>query len=554
MLRNESSKVMSNTNFTAETHRLRGATQSFLSVILRVLCASAIKSPFLVFLKSFLTISVLIFCFVGFAEAQKTAAEKNSLAKFEKSIEQGNYAAIERDLLNYAIQNPADAKAFELLGNLRFAQNRLSEAKSLYQKALSLNLRSASAKINLAVINFQTGNVEQSISGLHEIAESDVTSAALRLKLAQAFALIGDCQRALNNVEKLDLKTKNGDALPVRAVCYVQSGEKQKVASLIAAAKNLAKQNLAVSIKFAEILSGAAMHKESADILRVVVSIMPQNADALVLLAKAEIYARDFAGAKIHLNQAAKTNPNAPGLLFVQGLLESEQGNAAKSLELLEKSLAENPNSTTVLSQFVVSAMRANQAGRAFKAAEKLLEIKPDEPDFLYLHGAAALQNNNLLAAETSLNRFVELRPQDARGCLALGLTYAAQPDKVENARNLLKHCIETNPNDFEAKYQLGLSYKTQGETAKAIAYLEAAVIDAPNYSSALRDLGALYLQSGAEAKARGVLEKSVAINPNDADTHFQLSRLYNLTGETERAKKHLETFQKLRNPKKDPM
>jgi len=50
------------------------------------------------------------------------------------------------------------------------------------------------------------------------------------------------------------------------------------------------------------------------------------------------------------------------------------------------------------------------------------------------------------------------------------------------------------------------------------------------------------------------VLEKAVALNPNDADTHFQLSRLYNLTGERELAKKHLEIFQKLKNPKKDGM
>ena len=69
------------------------------------------------------------------------------------------------------------------------------------------------------------------------------------------------------------------------------------------------------------------------------------------------------------------------------------------------------------------------------------------------------------------------------------------------------------------------------------------------NYAFALRDLGALYLQAGAEAKARTVLEKAVSLSPNDADTHFQLSRLYNLIGESTLAKRHLEIFQKLKNP-----
>jgi len=506
------------------------------------------------FLFQILTVGVLILCHANFVSAQKVDAGKIALAKFEKSIEQGNYAAIERDLLNYAIQNPADAKGFELLGKLRFAQNRLNEAKSLYQKVLSLDSHSASARINLAVVNFQTGNTEQAVSDLAGIEEKDISNQTLRLKLAQAFALVGDCQKALSSVEKLDVKIKNADALPLRAACYLQSGDKQKVASLIVSAKNQAKQNLSVLIKFAEVLSGAAMYKEAADILRSVVSAAPQNAAALVLLAKSEIYTKDFANAKIHLNQASKTNLTSPDLFFVQGLLSNEQGNTAQSLDLLEKSLAANPDSTTVLSQFVVTAMRAGYAGRAFKAATKLLELKPDEPDFLYLHGASALQNNNLPAAENSLNRYAALRPKDARGCLALGLTYAAQPENFENARNQLKYCIEVNPNDFEAKYQLGLSYKTQGETGKAVEYLEDAVKLAPDYALALRDLGAVYLQLGAEIRARAVLEKSVAINPNDADTHFQLSRLYNLIKETDLAKKHLAIFQKLKNPNKNGM
>lgn len=501
-----------------------------------------------------LTIVVLFFCNCGFVAAQKVAADKNALAKFEKSIEQGNYVSVERELLNYAIANPKDAKGFELLGKLRWAQNRLAEAKSLYQKALSLDSNSASAKINLAVINFQIGNPEQAITHLNEISDGDVSNATLRFKLAQAFALIGDCRNALNHVEKLEIKIKNSDALPLRAECYLQTGDERKVNSLIPAAKNLAKQNPDSAIRFAEVLSRAALHKESADVLRSVVEVAPQNAAALVSLAKSEIYVKDLASAKTHLTQAAKINPNSPELLFAEGLLEAESGNATQSLDLLEKSLAATPNSTIVLSQFVVTAMRANQAGKAFRAAERLLEIKPNEPDFLYLHGAAALQNNDLPAAESSLGRFLKLRPHDSRGCLALGLTYAAQPDKLENARQQLLRCIETNPSNFEAKYQLGLSYKTHGETPKAIAYLEETVRLSPNYAVALRDLGAVYLQSGAEAKAKPVLEKSAAINPNDAETHFQLSRLYNLTGENALAKKHLEIFQKLKNPNKSPM
>src|SRR5687767_14584959 len=234
-------------------------------------------------------IFLLIFCAANFVSAQKTPVDKNALAKFDKSIEQGNLAAIERDLLNYVINNPNDAKGFELLAKLRFAQNRLNEAKSLYQKALLLDGALISAKINLAVINFQTGNTEPAVADLIEISVKEITDDALRINLAQAFAFIGDCQKALTTVEHLAVNVKNSDVLPVRAVCYLKTGDDQKLNSLMPLAKNLIKQNPAIPVKFGEILSNAAKYKESGDILRAVVSAAPQHAKVLILLARSEI-------------------------------------------------------------------------------------------------------------------------------------------------------------------------------------------------------------------------------------------------------------------------
>ena len=200
---------------------------------------------------------------------------------------------------------------------------------------------------------------------MNEISDVEISSDTVRMNLAEAFALVGDCQKALDAVEKLNNKSKNSDALPLRAQCYLKSGENQKINSLIPPAKNLVKQNPLSAIKFAEVLSNSAMYKESAEILRAVIAVAPQNSDALILLAKSEIYTKDLTNAKIHLLQASKINQNSPNLLFAQSLLESEQGNASASLDLMEKSLAANPNSTEVLSQFIITAMRANQAGKS---------------------------------------------------------------------------------------------------------------------------------------------------------------------------------------------
>ncbi|MEP6786874.1 MAG: tetratricopeptide repeat protein [Acidobacteriota bacterium] len=497
---------------------------------------------------------LILSCFAIWISGQWPASDKLTLARFERRIEDGKLADVENDLLKYVIANPKDAQGFALMAKLRLKQDRLNESKSLSLKALMLEPELLSAKLSLAAAQFQLGETQESRAVLDAIVWNKRTGDLPGLELAQMYVLVGECPKALGIADKLSLKTRNNDALPLRATCYWQSGDAKNFDTLMPVAKALAGQHPSVAVKFAEVLSKAGRPKEMADLLRLVVAAWARNADALLLLAKAEILLKDFAKAKAHLEQAEKIEPVSAELFFAKGILESEQGNYTGSLGLLERSLAGDPNNTEALRQFVITSMRANQAGKAVRAADKLIALKPDDLEFLYLYGAASLQNNDLQNAENALEKFLSARPSDARGCLALGLTFAAQPDRLTEARRQLGKCLETNPNHFEAAYQLGLSYKAQGDSAKAIEYLELAVTLSPDYASALRDLGAVYLRTGGEAKARPVLEKAAALNPNDADTHFQLSRLYNLIGEPELAKKHLKIFQDLSKVKNGSM
>lgn len=488
-----------------------------------------------------------------FVFAQTKPLDKTAIARFEKSIEAGKIEEIERPLLNFAVANPNNPQVLELLATARFRQNRLPEAAALYKRILTLDANSVSAKINLARIFYVSGQLNEAKQLLDDIAESAISNDALRLNLAATFLQIGEPNKALEVADKLPLKLRNADALPVIAASYSESKNERKLLELLPLMKRAA-ANPSLALQCAEVLENAGMNREAADLLRSALVTASNNFDVLIALAKFEIGEQDKNSAQKHLSQAAKLQPRSPTLFLVQALFEEAQGNSKNALELLKQARTLAPNSPEILSQFVITAMRANQSRAAVETARILAEAKPNEPEYLYLLGAASLHNNNIAQAQSNLQRLMELRPAHSRGCLALGLTLAAQTNQIENARKQLARCIEIDAGNVEAKYQLGLSYKAQGETAKAVEYFEETIKSAPNYAHALRDLGAVYLQSGAEQKARVVLEKAVALAPEDADTHFQLSRLYNLIGETALAKKHLEMFQKLRNSVKSSM
>lgn len=482
------------------------------------------------------------------AVAQKKVI-RDELDGFERNIERGKINEIERPLLDYALANPHNTRALELLGQVRVRQGRLEEARALYKRVLGLDPTSTTATIAAARISFTLGQRDEAQQLLGSIEQTASLAPLTKLELAAALFFVGKFSEALALVEELPLNIRNSKALPLTAAVYLETGNKQDLAKLIPLMRHLSAADSVLTVQNAEVLRNAGFIKEAIDLLRTAISKRANNAELFLLLARLETLTREFAQADAHIRRAAVLMPpNSVTILSAQAALENARGNTIGALELAAKARQFAPNSPSVLADYVLLAIRAGKSQAAIEAAKILLSLDPENPEYEYLLGAAALQIGNISTAQTSLERFVQKRPNDSRGCLALGLTLAAQRDQIDNARRQMSRCLEIDPANVEARYQLGLSYKAQGDNDRAIQYFEDVVKQAPNHVSALRDLGALYLQADAGAKARELLERAASLDPKDADTHFQLSRLYNQSGETTLAKQHFEIFQKLRN------
>jgi Flp pilus assembly protein TadD len=493
-----------------------------------------------------LTACLLLVCACRPARAQDRADASAPLTRIEQSIERGRFDEAEKPLLDYAVSHPKDVRALELLAGLRRRQNRFEEAEALYRRALALDPARDASKINLAHAVYESGRHEEARSLLVEAAKSPHADPRILLSLAEALFLVGEFQKSLAATERLPVALRNTLALPVIAASRLALGERQKLVALIPSMRRAA-SNAVVATRCAEVLQSAGMNAEAVALLRGAIASAPNDSGVLVSLGRLETASQDFAQARQHLNRAAALEPRSAEILAALAALESAEGNLTAALASLEKARALSPDSPMVLAQLALTAMRANQPRVAVEAAGALLRLNPDEPESLYLFGASSLQRGSLAAARDALERFVAQRPNDARGCLALGITLAGQQDETEAARAQFERCLRLDPSNVEAKYQLGLVLKSEGETAKAIKSLEDVIARSPQHANALRDLGALYLQSGDAARARAVLEKAVALNPQDAETHFQLSRVYNRLGESALAARHLELFQKLK-------
>lgn len=501
-------------------------------------------------------LSILLVCACLLILAGRPAfAQDPSLANFEKKIEEGRFAEIEREVLDHAIKNPDQPDAFELLGRIRLRQGRLSEAQALFKKSLQLDAGFVRASFGLAETDILAGEFESAASRLSAIEEGNELDDLSKLRLAELSLLLGDCERVFRQVSGFASGLKNGAAVPVRTACLIRAGREKELKDLLASFRgSLSPERREAGLRVTRILLENRLFEAARGIADILHRQKPDEPEATLLLIEAEIYLGELDSAGKRMAGLREEERVGNRLFFVRGLHSAALGKYEEATRDFESYLAGKPGDIPGLRNLIVAALRGGQPSKAFNAAEKLLRLDPTEPEHTYLHGVSALQAGKTNEAESSLSKFLKVRPEDDLGCVAYGLALAAQPDKLETARTQMKKCIEMNPDNIEAHYQLGLAYKTAGETALAITHLEQVIARKDDYAQALRDLGLLYVQNQQEAKARPVLEKAVRLLPEDADTHFQLSRLYNLLGEPELARKHLQIFRELRYQKKDPM
>jgi tetratricopeptide (TPR) repeat protein len=479
--------------------------------------------------------------------AQTSSATGLSLARIEMSIERGKLDEAEEPLVDYAIAHPRDTKALALLGRLRYQQGRLEEAQSLYQRVLALDPSLISAKINLAQIMYSLGQRDRASLLVAEIASASVLTPIEKFALVGAMVRVGEFQKASAVAAQLPPAVRNGPALPLLAAIYQGLGESKKLLALLPLIRRAANSNAEIAIQCAPVLQEANLSQEALGVLRSALAQAPDNSRILILLGQLETRVRDFSAARLHLNRAIKGKTDLADALYSLGMLESAEGNHDAAFSSLKQANSLAPRSLTILSSFVVSAMRADQPQIAVDAANELVRLKPEDPEFLYLLGAALLQKGSLAPAQNALERYRRVRADDPRGCLALGISMAGQPGQQREARAQFEQCLKLDPKNVEPKYQLGVLFKSEGEVKQAIQVFEEVISQSSKHANALRDLGALYLQTGEEAKARPMLERAVALNPEDAETHFLLSRAYSLAGQKTLARQQLDLFEKLK-------
>lgn len=212
-----------------------------------------------------------------------------------------------------------------------------------------------------------------------------------------------------------------------------------------------------------------------------------------------------FAEAERAYAEILRQQPGHSQALYLSGVLALQQGQAGRSIALLQESLKYEPRQPLAHRDLGNALQQVQRFAESLASYDKSLALKPDQPDLFNNRGIALVNLGRLDEALESYGRAIALKP------------------------------------DYTQAYNnRGTLLSGRGRAAEALADFDRAIALDPNYARAIVNRVGVLAELGRYDRALADCDRAIALNPANADLLHQRGNV--LVGLT-RAEEALESF-----------
>jgi tetratricopeptide (TPR) repeat protein len=314
--------------------------------------------------------------------------------------------------LNLILQiAPANARALNLLGEVRCEQARFDEAEKYFKQSIAADPNLTAARINLARLYGASNRPEEAAT-----------------EFAEALRLDPKLQAPIPEYIKLRRNL---------AVLALTENDVEKALSHLLAAKKYAPRDPEVLFEFAMVGLRLSLYDDAVAALLVAVKGRPDEPRYMYALARARMGKGEFQEAENLFRRYVALKPADAsghyGLGHVLALLKR----SAEAAQEFRRSLELQPNQTESPYQLGLLAAAENDLEVAREWFDKVLARYADHAGARLGLGQVKFNQKDYAAAREYLLRAAELDPSLMKAHYYLGLTYARLGDKEAAKREL---------------------------------------------------------------------------------------------------------------------
>ena len=425
---------------------------------------------------------------------------------------------------------------------INYSKGKYNEATDLLQQVLRADPNNIQAQLLFGTVNYAAKHDELALNSFNKVlAIVDMPEA--RLLLAATQLRMSAAEDAMKTLDPLLAQGSNPKAFLLAGQIVLNQGDYTKGLAYLNQASKLDPKDTTIRTTLAsnQLLTG---NQQGISGLESVITDNPQDAQAYLLLASAQMTKADLNGALSTLQKMATAQPKNPLTYLLIGRIYQLQRSPTAARQSFEHGLKVDAEFLPVVGALADLDIAEKQAARARERFKTILTKSPDNLGAMLglarVDQAIGDQNNYV----TDLKNAIQKLPDAREPVIMLTRFYIQQAHKPELALEVAQKAARSHANDPGFLDILGRAQLAAGRKKEATATYSNIVNLQPNAPAALYQLGWAQRASGDLNGAQQSLQKAITISPNYLDAHTALAGIYITKGQSEDALKETRAIQ----------
>lgn len=381
------------------------------------------------------------------------------------------------------------------LANYYLSQNRTDDAEALLRQAVKEQPDNTDIKLTLIEFIARQHKPEDALALLTQYSNAEPDNYKLRSSLARFLLATNAPDKAIATYQYTIDKDVHGEGIDARN-------------------------------RVVEILLAQKKRTEAESLLKDVLKLEPENADALLIRARLELLDNNPDSAIADLRTILKGSPDSPQALSLLAAAQERSGSYNLALDTYKKILDKNGNDVSALLGAARLDIGENQLDEAQKLLEHARTLAGTNVDVARLLVDLYVRKQQWQPALELCDQLTLNSNSAAVGYYLKGLVQLNKKDTAEGIDSL-KKALEKEPRAIEPLQALVSAYAGTKQTDTAAAYLEAHVKAHPDQIHAQELLGALYRQTGKLPQAQQILEEVIRKQPERVSAYRELAAVF---------------------------
>ncbi len=316
-------------------------------------------------------------------------------------------------------------------------------------------------------------------------------------------------------------------------LAYLAASDVKMAAACFRRASELNPKHAGAQLQYAQLMSmsdSKELVEEALKRAQDLLSLLPNDVEALNLLAFTELRLGKPESAEAHLEQALQKAPDSLKSSVALARARLARRDVKGAEDALRQAVAQSPKSPdplVVLGEFYLALGRTAESEQEFRRA---LQIDPKHGPALLDLGAMQVRAGQNQLADQTFQQLSALPDKRYKPAHAL---FLFQSGKREGALAEFEKLAKEDPADREARTRLVTAYLALKRTGDATGVLTEALKKNPRDTDALLQRSRIYLSSAKYTEAQADLDQTLRFRKESAEAHYLSAKLHQARGET---------------------